>query len=87
MVADQFLLGRGESFALHAAADLARLLPVPLRAEFDTAELAADLGVARWIAQRIAYCLREMGAVEAIGKRGNAIRYRPLAARTKRRAA
>jgi len=29
----------------------------------------------RWIAQRIAYCLRKMGAVEQVGKQGNALLY------------
>ncbi len=86
VVSDQLLLERGASVRLRTAADLARLLPVSLRAEFDTAQLAADLGVARWIAQRIAYCLREMGAVQPVGKRGNAIRYRPLASASPRRA-
>ena len=87
VVADQVLVGVGESVRLEQAADLARLLSVPLRAEFHTGELAADLGVARWVAQRIAYCLRETGAVEPIGKRGNAIRYRTLPAERPRRAA
>ena len=40
-----------------------------------TAELAAAIGKPRWLARKMAYCLREMGALEAVGKRGNAILY------------
>ena len=78
VVSDQRLVSVGESVRLGQAADLAKLLPVPLRAEFHTGELAADLGLPRWVAQRIAYCLRETGAVEPVSKSGNAIRYRTL---------
>ncbi len=78
VVADQRLLSVGESVRLEHAADLARLLSVPLRAEFHTGELAADLGLPRWVAQRIAYCLRETGAVRQVGKTGNTIRYRTV---------
>jgi hypothetical protein len=38
--------------------------------------LSERLEAPRWIAQRIAYCLREMGSVEVVGKQGNAIVYR-----------
>jgi hypothetical protein len=55
--------------------DLLTLLPEELPAEFDTGELAARLKRPRWMAQRIAYCLRQTGALEATGKRGNAWRY------------
>lgn len=87
VVADQRLVRVGESVRLEQAADLARLLPVPLRAEFHTGQLAADLGLPRWVAQRIAYCLRETGAVQQVGKSGNALRYRTMPAPRKRRAA
>jgi hypothetical protein len=51
------------------------LLPRRLPKEFHTAHLAQRLKAPRWTAQRIAYCLREMGAVQIVGKRGNAIVY------------
>jgi hypothetical protein len=40
------------------------------------------LGVARWIAQRMAYCLRETGAIHSVGRFRGAWLYeqRPKAA-------
>ncbi len=54
-------------------ADLHKLLPKRLPKEFDTGELADRLGVKRWQAQKIAYCLRKTGSAKQVGKRGNAI--------------
>jgi hypothetical protein len=62
-----------QSFA--SAHDLWRLLPRRLPAKFHTAHLAERLAAPRWTAQRIAYCLRETGAVELVGKQGNALLY------------
>lgn len=56
-------------------ADLRRLLPRRMPRQFHTAHLAERLKAPRWTAQRIAYCLRQMGAVEVVGKTGNAILY------------
>jgi hypothetical protein len=56
-------------------ADVARLLPPGLPEPFTTADLAAALGKGRWLAQRMAYCLREMGVVTVVGKRGRAVLY------------
>ena len=50
--------------------------PPRLPKQFHTAHLADKLKVPRWTAQRIAYCLREMRAVEIAGKQGNALLYR-----------
>lgn len=63
---------------LRLATDLYRLLPAELPDEFTTADLAAALGIHRNSAQKIAYCLRECGAAEVVGKQRNAILYRPL---------
>lgn len=48
-----------------------RRLPQP----FDTADLAAVIDRPRWIAQRITYVLRKIGAIQEAGKKGNAITY------------
>ncbi|MCL5270456.1 MAG: hypothetical protein M1457_07890 [bacterium] len=56
---------------------LAELLSPALPRPFTTLELAVAQGLPRRLAQAMAYCLREMGALEAVGKRGNAILYRP----------
>ena len=57
------------------AADLRRLIPNQLPHPFTTAELSEALDIERWVAQRIAYCLRNTGTAEQVGKRGNAILY------------
>ncbi len=56
-------------------ADMGALLPAGLAEPFTTAELAAALGKPHWLAQKMAYCLREMGAITAVGKRGRAVLY------------
>ncbi len=58
------------------AEDLAALLPVGLPEPFTTADLALRLGRSRRVAQQMAYCLRMAGAIDAVGKSGNAVEYR-----------
>lgn len=53
---------------LRTTNDLIRLLPVSLPLEFTTADLAREIGLPRWHAQKIAYCLRQTGAAETVGK-------------------
>jgi hypothetical protein len=79
VVDDQSLREIVETRRLRRAADLLQLLPAPLPDQFDTAQLARHLNVHRWVAQRIAYCLRKCGAAESIGKRGNSWVYRSRA--------
>jgi hypothetical protein len=74
-IEDQRLVGIVASESFATAADLRRLLPRRLPAEFNTGDLAARMKAPRWIAQRVAYCLRHMGALRVVGKRGNAIVY------------
>ncbi len=73
-VDDQRLVAVGMAHRLSTAADLRGLvesccqgkrLPEP----FDTQQLAGSLDRPRWIAQKVAYCLRHMGAVTALGRR------------------
>jgi hypothetical protein len=78
-VEDQKLLHVHAVHHLQTAADLANMISCSLPHEFHTGNLAESLAIRRWIAQRIAYCLRNMGAVEQIGKRGNAWLYRFVA--------
>ena len=56
--------------------DLADLLPGRLPTEFTTADLAAAIQRPRRLAQQMVYCLREVGCVERVGKKGNALIYR-----------
>jgi hypothetical protein len=57
------------------AGDLWSLVRGPLPAEFTTADLAIALDEPRWLAQKLAYCLRACGQIEIRGKQGNALRY------------
>jgi hypothetical protein len=77
--ADQQLLSivGGEKF--QTAADLCRLLPPKLPEPFHTGHLAEGLEVQRWVAQRMAYCLRKMGAIETVGKQRGAWLYEQVA--------
>lgn len=56
--------------------DLFSFVHGPLPEEFSTADLAAAMAQPRRLAQKLAYCLRESGAVQLCGKKGNALLYR-----------
>lgn len=60
--------------------DIGHLLPSTLAEPFTTAGLAAALSRPRRLAQQMAYCLREMGVIAPVGKRGNTILYERAAA-------
>ena len=74
-VQDQRLLGVVETRQFRTRADLRRMLPKGLPTPFHTGHLAEAMDVQRWVAQRIAYCLRETGALHVVGKQGNAVLY------------
>jgi hypothetical protein len=74
-IEDQSLVRIVAEHQFATAADLRRLLPRRMPRQFHTAHLAERLKAPRWTAQRIAYCLRQMGAVEVVGKSGYAILY------------
>jgi len=61
--------------------DVARLLPAALPEPFTTADLAAALKRPRRLAQQMAYCLRQMGLLQPVGKEGNALLYVQTAGR------
>lgn len=56
-------------------ADMVELLPTTLDEPFTTSDLAKAIARPRRLAQRMAYCLREMGTIEAVDKQGNTILY------------
>ena len=92
IIEDQKLTAVIETFTLRSAADLRALIERhvagrQLPRHFGTAHLADALSVTRWFAQRIAFCLRETGAVRQSGKQGNALLYQWSARVAKRRAA
>ncbi len=74
-VEDQRLVRVVKTHAFQTAADLCRLLPPRLKQPFHTGQLAHKLDIDRALAQRIAYCLREIEAIRTVGKQGQAWLY------------
>ncbi|MCZ6853667.1 MAG: hypothetical protein O7G86_07090 [Gammaproteobacteria bacterium] len=58
-----------------SAADLFCLVPGELPDTFTTLDLAEAMQQPRWMAQKLAYCLREAGEITLCGKEGNALCY------------
>lgn len=75
-VEDQRLVDVVETLEFRTARDLLQLIPGELPTTFDTADLGKALGQPRWVAQKVAYCLRHMKAITETGKKRNAILYR-----------
>ena len=69
------LLAVVERHLFQTPADFAALIPSNLADRFTTAHLAAAVGQPRALARKMAYCLREMGLIVAVGKRGRFILY------------
>lgn len=55
--------------------DFAALIPSTLTEPFTTSGLAVIINKPVRIAQKMAYCLREMGVITSVGKRRNAVLY------------
>lgn len=71
VVEERHLIDVLESREFATPADLTALLgEVP--DEFTTADVAASLDCSRRLAQQMTYCLRKLGTITLIGKRGNA---------------
>lgn len=56
--------------------DCLELLPPAVGSSFTTKDLAETLAIRRQLAQKMAYCLREMGAIEVVGKQARSVLYR-----------
>jgi hypothetical protein len=67
-----------EQRRFRSGSDLAALLPDDLPDTFTTADLAHDAGISRPLAQKMAYCLRHLGQIEAMDRRKDGIRYQRL---------
>ena len=75
-VVERRLLEVVDSLLLKNTEDLTGLLPDGLPVTFTTGDLAASLRRPRRSAQQMAYCLRKLGVLEVVGKRGKAVEYR-----------
>jgi hypothetical protein len=60
---------------LNEPRDLSNFLPDTMIEPFSVADLAKAINKSRGLAQKMVYCLRSMGCLEAVGKKGNAILY------------
>ena len=69
------LLGVLERRVFETPKDIGTLIPSELAEPFNTSNLGRVIDRSLLLAQQMAYCLREMGAVVPVGKRGNAILY------------
>ena len=76
VIDDRVLLEVIEVRRFERPGDLLGLLPDPLPVEFTTADLAELLRIPRRLAQRMAYCLRELGLIEATSRRQRSVVYR-----------
>jgi hypothetical protein len=74
-VEDQKLVAVRQTHRFRTCGDLAELIPGPLPRPFHTGQMAELLEVERWVAQRIVYCFRQMGAIRQVGKQGSARLY------------
>jgi hypothetical protein len=74
-VEDRRLAGVVGRHELRTTADLLKLLPPALPRQFTTADIARELSIPRWLAQKMAYCLRQTQSVTSVGKAGRAWLY------------
>lgn len=58
-----------------APSGLAELLPASVADPFTTSDLARALGRPRWLAQKMAYCLRQMEIIEPTGHQKRSVLY------------
>ena len=69
------LLAVKEQRLFEKPSEMSALLPVEMPQKFTTLDLAEALDSPRWLAQKMAYCLREMGEIVRVGKRGRSYLY------------
>ena len=77
-IAERTLVDIVDSLRIQQPADLFEFLQGELAEPFTTKDLAEALGESVDIAQKMAYCLFNSGAVERCGKQGNAYLYRSI---------
>ena len=70
-VKDRKLLNVFDRFVFEDSRDFLEFLPKELDECFTNKVLALKLGVSVRLAQKMTYCLRKMGAISIVGKRGN----------------
>lgn len=74
-ISDHRLMNVLRSVVFTTRSDYQNLLPPSLPREFTADDLKKSIGATQRLAGQMAYCLREMGAINRIGKRRNAYLY------------
>ncbi|MBW1785709.1 MAG: hypothetical protein JRK53_03690 [Deltaproteobacteria bacterium] len=74
-IMDHRLIGVVGQNLFREPSDFLSLIPIGMPEPFSTEELAEGIDQPRWLAQKMAYCLRNMGALDIVGKNGNSILY------------
>ncbi len=82
-VLDRRLLEVIDRVVFQSPSDFCALIPSTLRSPFTTRDLANALHQSRALAQKMVYCLRGMGAIDIVGKRGNSRVYASATAQYK----
>jgi hypothetical protein len=72
---DRRLLDVSDRFLFENPEDFGKLLPPTLPKEFTTRDIVERLEIRPAIAQKMIYCLRKMGVVDVVGRRGRALLY------------
>lgn len=80
---DQCLVEVVDVRRFQTSGDLLALIPAKLAEPFTTAQIAEAIDKPRWVAQRLAYCLKKCGAIRESGKIRHAMSYVRAVAKTK----
>lgn len=86
-VQERRLVAVQEAVSVKTAADLWQRVNFQLPEVFTTADMADSTGIPRWLAQKAAYCFRQMSHIEPCGKQGNSVQYRLIPRRRRAAAA
>lgn len=76
-IADRRLLEVTGSHRFRNLKDYLRLLPRELQSPFTHKQMAQAMGIPIWQSTRLSYCMRKMGALENVGKQGQALLLAP----------
>lgn len=76
-IADRRLLEVTGSHRFRNLKDYLRLLPRELQSPFTHKQMAQAMGIPIWQSTRLSYCMRKMGALESVGKQGQALLLAP----------
>lgn len=75
---DRRLIGVLSTTSLATAESFQDLLPDSLPQPFSSRDLALAVKQPRYLAQKMAYCLRRMGVINQVGKRGRSLLYKKV---------